>query len=481
MSYKHGTYGEMTNSKVQSSAQSSTVAAYVGTAPVNLVRGYANADVINTPVKITNSSDAETKLGKSSDWETYTLCEAMTQHFEVQNVGPVYFVNVLDPDVHRKTSQTEKTLTVASKRAEFKSTTVILDTFAIEEKMEGVDYELSYDFAREMVVVKFLKDVTGTVAASFYEIDSSKVTAETIIGSAANGEYSGIKALELLYQKYNAVLSILAAPGWSDKPAVYAAMISAVTKLNGHWDGFVNADIPVSETANTIEKALEWKNANGYTSERSKVYWPEAIDGSGRVFHLSTIATATMLAVDITNEDVPYESVSNIGITAAKQYFGKNSTNKGFDQNTANTLNEQGITTLCFWAGRWALWGPHTAAYMYNGNMDARDIFDVNIRMLMYITNMFQLEHGTEIDRPMSLQMKESVLAAEREKLDTLLGIGALIGEPEVEFIDSENPDGNIVNGDFKWHINVTNTPPFKSASVRVTYTDDGFQAYFSE
>jgi hypothetical protein len=42
--------------------------------------------------------------------------------------------------------------------------------------------------------------------------------------------------------------------------------------------------------------------------------------------------------------------------------------------------------------------------------MDARAIFDVNIRMLEHITNSFQKDHGTEIDSPMTPQDKDSVL-----------------------------------------------------------------------
>ena len=482
MSYKHGAYAEITNSRVQSSSQSATVVAYVGTAPVNLIKGYNENEAINTPVKITDIKTAKSMFGMSAAWSLYTLCEAMTMHFDVQKVGPFYMVNVLNPKIHRKSDETTKNLVVSNGKAEFKSNTIILDTLAVEDKVEGVDYEVSYDFETETVTVKFLKEVVqASLTASFYEVDFEKITSSTIIGASGNGEYSGIHALELLYPKYNAVLSVLACPGWSDKPDVYAAMCAAVTQLNGHWDGFVNADLPVSETVGTIEEALSWKNENGYSSERSKVYWPKAIDGAGRVFHLSTIATAKMLEVDGNNGDIPFETISNKQVTAAKQYFGENSKNKGFDQNTANTLNEQGITTLCFWAGRWVLWGPHTAAYSFNGAADKRATFDVNMRMLMYITNSFQIDNGSKIDQPMTIQEKESVLVAEREKLDTLVGIGALIGDPVVEFLDDENPSGNLLNGDFTWHFEVTNTPPFKSATAYATYTDDGFKAYFAE
>lgn len=486
MAYKHGAYGEITESKVERATQADVVAAYIGTAPVNLIRGWASLDLVNVPVKINNMGDAQSKLGYANDWSAFTLCEAFAQHFDntVQNIGPIYVVNVLDPATHKKAQATTKTLTLANKRAEFESSTIILDTFAIEDKVEGADYTLSYNFAKGTVVLTWIgASAPASVSATFNEVDPAAVAASDIIGSqTAAGVYTGLFAFKLLYQYYGAVLDILAAPGWSDKPAVYTAMVATVTKLNGHWDGFVNADIPLADgntTIATIAQAIAWKADNGYTAENSKVYWPQVKDGSGRVFHLSTVATATMLATDLANDSVPFESPSNKAIMATAQYFGANSTNRGFDQETANTLNEQGITTACFWAARWVLWGPHTAAYAYNGSMDARAVFDVNLRMLMHITNGFQLDHGTEIDQPMTPQDRDTVLSAERERLDRLKGIGALIGEPVVEFVEAENPLNNMVNGDFAWHFNVTNTPPFKSATARVTYTDEGFQAFF--
>lgn len=554
MAYKHGAYGIITDSKVERATQGDTVAAYIGTAPVNLVRGWADLDVVNVPIKVANMSDAQSKLGYAADWERFTLCEAFAQHFDnsVQNIGPVYVVNVLDPATHKASTKTTKSLTLANKRAEFESDDIILDSFAIADKVEGTDYTLDYNYAKGTVILTWIgSTVPTTISVSYDTVDTSAVTSADIIGAqTAAGAYTGLSAFKLLYQYYGAVLNILAAPGWSDDPAVYSAMISTVTKLNGHWDGFVLADIPVESvksvettvtshaatvtdanlvvstvevyngstkgtlttdytvsytnntltvtltsggslysatkitvkykvSVTTIADAIAWKNANGYVSERSKVCWPMVVDGSGRKLHLSAAAAATMLNVDIGNENVPFETPSNKPIMATAQYFGSGSANRGFDQDTANTLNEQGITTACFWAGRWVLWGAHTAAYTFNGTMDARAIFDVNMRMLMHITNGFQLDHGTEIDQPMTPQDRDSVLSAERERLDTLKGIGALIGDPVVEFVESENPTSDMVNGDFTWHINVTNTPPFKSATGRVTYTDDGFQSFF--
>ena len=486
MAYKHGAYGEITSSKVSDAKQGDVVAAYIGTAPINLIRGYADKDLVNMPIKVANISDAQSKLGYSVDWEAFTLCEAFAEHFDntVGNVGPIYVVNVLDPDTHKKAEKTTKELTFSNQRAEFESSEIILDTFAIADKVEGVDYALEYNFTKGAVIVKLLTEADGALTCSYNTVDASAVKEADIIGQTSeDGEYTGLHALKLIYQYHNAVLNLLAAPGWSQIPAVYKAMVGIVQKLNGHWDGFVNADIPLVDAEgaaiNTIAKAIAWKEANGYTSEFSKVYWPKIKDSSGRVIHLSTAGQATMLRVDLSHDGVPFESPSNKEIMATAQYFGEDSKNKGFDQQTANGLNEKGITTACFWGGQWVLWGPHTAAFTYNGSMDARAIFDVNIRMLMYITNSFQLDHGVRIDRPMTPQDKDTIKNAEMAKLDALLGIGALIGDPSVEFVESENPVSDMMNGDFVWDINVTNTPPFKSGTGRVGYADEGFAAFF--
>jgi len=488
MAYKHGTYGELTASKVKSAATTDTVVVYVGAAPINLVRGYADAALVNAPIKISNMVDAQTKVGYSDDWDGFSLCEAFAEHFDntVGNVGPIYIINVLDPDTHRKAEETTISVAFSAGRGEFASSKIILDTIAIADKVEGVDFEVSYNYNSGKVVITSLNDsdrLNGDITVSFVEVDPTKIATADIVGQkTAAGAYSGLASIALLYQKENVVANVIAAPGWSQIPAVYTAMVSAAKKINGHWDAFVVADIPLTDdgaSVDTIAKALAWKEANGYTSEFSKVCWPMVTDGSGRKFHLSTVTAATMQRVDIEHAGVPFESPSNKQIMATGQFFGADSPNMGYDQQTANGLNEKGITTAVYWGGQWVLWGPHTAAFAYGGDMDARAIFDVNIRMLMHITNGFQLRNGTRIDEPMDVNLKDAIINSEQEILDGYAGMGALLGTPTVLFVESENPEGNLMNGDFVWNINATPTAPFKSGTARVTYTDEGFAAYF--
>ena len=371
MSYQHGAYGEIRNDKVKSAVQVDTVVAYIGTAPINLVLGYKEKGLINTPIKLENMPKTQATVGYSSNWNKFTLCEPFDCHFAntIGNVGPIYIINVLDPAVHQKDVKTTVELTFKNGRAEYVTDTIILDTFALSDKVLGADYSLDYNYTKGAVVIESLNDadpITGTVEASFTEVDPSLVTKSDIIGSVtASGKRTGLQALSKLYTMFNAVLNILAAPFWSEDPDVYKAMISVVQKLNGHWDAFVNADLPIYDSKakaaiDTLKKAEEWADSNGYNNGFSKVYWPQ-VQYAGKVYHLSTQATVTMQRVDNSHDNIPMESPSNKEIMCTAQYFGANSENEGFDQQDGNELNSKGITTAVFWGGLWVLWGPHTA------------------------------------------------------------------------------------------------------------------------
>lgn len=139
--YLYGAYGHIGETVAQSAVQAGTTPVYIGTAPVNLVRGFGKAGIINAPIKITSLVDAQKKIGYSSDWGTFTLCEAVYAHFNntLGNIGPIYVINVLDPSAgkHRKKAATTKALTFTGGRAEFASDKIILDTLTIAKNDSG--------------------------------------------------------------------------------------------------------------------------------------------------------------------------------------------------------------------------------------------------------------------------------------------------------------------------------------------------------
>lgn len=493
--YLYGAYGRLGQTIARNAVQAGTVPVYVGTAPVNLVRGYKKHGIVNTPVKLMNLPNAQQTIGYSDDWKRFTLCEAVSAHFDniLGNIGPIYVINVLDPDTNRKRQEdaVNISLVFSNGQAVIKSTTIILDTLALEGLAEGHDYTVDYNYTSGTVIIKSIgaDRITGAIAASYLEVDFDGINDDSVIGGiTAGGEYSGLGALQLLYQEHFQVCNLLLAPGWSHIPKVYNAMLTASEKINGHWDAFVLADIPLEAggdeekvSIETISEAKAWKKQNGYNSERSKVFWPQGRDNTGKVYHLSTLAAVEFMRTDHTHASVPFETCGNKQIPVTRQYFGEASPNRGFDQITSKELTSNGISTCVFWGGSWVLWGDHTAAYTYGADVDPRAIFDVSMRMLFHITNSFQREWGTTIDEPFTKQLRDRIINREQEKLDTLVAQGALIGNPSVLFLESNNSAEDMMNGDFRWDIPVTPTPPLKSATVYVAYTEEGFSAYFDE
>ena len=500
--YKHGAYGEFAQSISGVATQSGTTAVYVGTAPVNLIRGYAS--VVNAPIRLTDFASVQRLMGYSSDWATFSLCEAFKLHFNNTsgNAGPIVAINVLDPATHKKAQATNVQLSFVNKRATITSDTIILDTFAISDKVEGTDYTIDYNYTTGQVIIEDIsaEGMGDSIQATYSEIDTANIDENTIIGGVtANGVYTGLGCVALVYQELNLIPNLIIAPQWSEKPDVYNAMITAGTKINGHWDAFVLADLPLEDSSaevgedeigeakiggepiDTIEKAIQWKDNHGYTNERSKVYYPQFATVNNEVYHGSVLCAWKMLQVDAQYKGIPMATSSNKPVPIARQYFGADSTNEGFDQHRANDLNEKGISTGVYWDGNWRLWGGHTAAYEFNNTSDKRVIFDNNIRMMMYMSNSFQQEWGIETDAPMTLSLADTIKNREQEKADALVAIGALIGNPVVEFIESENPTSELVEGNFVWDFKGTPTPQFKSGTFRVAYTDEGFSSYYGE
>lgn len=483
--YKHGTYGEFAETQAGTATQSGTLAVYVGTAPVNLIRGYAEAGVVNGPIYLRDWAAVQRTMGYSSDWETFTLCEAFKAHFNntAGNAGPIVVINVLDPAVHKKAEATTTPLTFTNGRATIASDKIILDTLALADKVEGVDFTVDYNFTTNEVIIEDISStpISSPVNATYSEVDTSTLDEDDIIGGVtANGEYSGLGCVGLVYPELGFIPNVIAAPGWSDIPEVYQAMITAGTKINGHWDAYIIADLTLTST-DTIEKAITWQENNGYKNERAKTYWPQGVGTDDNIYHLSTMAVWRMLLVDATHNGVPMETPSNKPVPLKKLYFGPSATNRGFDQSRANDLNAEGISTAVFWGGQWVLWGGHTAAYKFGSVTDKRVIFDNNIRMMMYITNNFQQEWALTIDEPMTVALAETIRNREQEKADRLVAMGALIGEPQVLFLETENSTDELAEGNFVWDFSGTPTPQWKSGTLRVAYTDAGFSSYFGE
>ena len=127
--------------------------------------------------------------------------------------------------------------------------------------------------------------------------------------------------------------------------------------------------------------------------------------------------------------------------------------------------------------GRWAIWGCHSADYDQD-NGDQINVAETNRMMLYYISNDFQHRRTPDVDKPMTANDLQTIIAEEQTRVDALLNIGALT-RGVVSLDASAQAKSDIMNGDYSFMFDITTTPLAKSLTAIVNWTDEGFVTYF--
>ena len=86
----------------------------VGVAPINLAEDPEAA--VNTPVIAYSKTEAQRRMGYSSDFDSYTICQSISANGDLFNIAPYVMINVLDPKKHKK-ELSKKTVAVVAKTA----------------------------------------------------------------------------------------------------------------------------------------------------------------------------------------------------------------------------------------------------------------------------------------------------------------------------------------------------------------------------
>lgn len=486
--YLHGAYGQIqaAGSRVSTASQNAIV--YIGTAPVHTVAG--GAENVNRPILVSNIAEARNQLGYSDDFASYTLCEAMHVHFEVNGVGPLIFINVLDPAKHVGAEAVSKSLTPENGRvAIVAADKIVLDTVEVKvgstKKVMGEDYAISYNVDKKTVVLSELKSGglgTEALTITYKEVDPSAVTAEDVIGTSDGyGLNTGIYAVQNVYQETGFIPCFLLAPGFSSIPAVHDAMKAISVKINGHWDSYMRADLPIvdGEEKITLASAANWKKTNGYNQENETVYFPVADGIDGNKYHLSVLAAANLQVLLSQQDGIPFRTPSNTECSLIKNlYLGEDDAGRVYDDTLINNaLNKNGIASAAYVGGRWVIWGAHSADYGEE-TADSINVAETNRMMLYYISNDFQHRRAHDVDKPLSANDLQSIVAEEQARLDALVNIGALL-YGSVTLNTGADSRSDIVNGDFSISFHVTTTPLAKSMTATVNWTEKGFTSYY--
>lgn len=446
----------------------SAVQAVIGTAPVNMLDDPAGA--VNVPIMATKAMEAMERLGYCANFEKFTLCQSMYVTGNIYQVAPVIYINVLDPEKHKKTLEATEAA-VDSLRAVVETVGILREGLTVtagETKLTlSEDYTVDFD-VNGYLAVNLVAGGAGAgidkVSVTGYVLDPDAVTKEDIIGAynPSTGKETGMELIRQIYPKFGVVPSVLLAPGYSQIPEVGIALSAKAANLNGAFKGIALLDID-TEKARKHTDCKDVKESSGFTSEFCYPLWPCFMVGS-LIFAASAVVGAMLSYVDASNDDVPYVSPSNklMGVTGTCLADG---TEVIMDQDLASAVNAFGVTTA-FNSNGWRLWGNYTGAYP--ANLDAKDMWLPVRRMFNWHGNTFIQTYLSKVDDPMNPILVESVVDSENIRCAAFAPekwAGA-----KIEYSAEDNPVTDILDGRMTFRQRIAPYTPAQEITCMLSY-----------
>ncbi len=447
MPYNHGIKIQENPTSIPSPVSTDGfVPVFIGTAPVNEAADISKA--VNTPILCNTFAEAQEALGYSDDYANYTLCAAMDAMFKAFGVGPVVFVNVLDPsNANHKTTYTES-ITLSNKVGVGTSKGVLIDANLVV-KNGGSTLDPDTDYTVELnedgypVFTVTAAGVTS-ITVTGDKLAPSGVTAAEVIGSytTATGKYTGIQCVDEVYTKLNVVPSLIAAPGFSKTASVGLALSEKAYNVSGKFRCECVVDIDATASGAQVYTDVEAKKAAaGFANENMIVCWPMA-KYANKIMPYSALYVAMAVYTDVNNENVPNLSPSNKPIKAAAMCDALGNEIYLTDDQ-ANELNAIGVVTAVNHNG-FRSWGNNTAAYP--GTTDPKDRWIGCRRFFSWWGNRFIITYADKIDDPANYRLIESFVDSENVFANGLVAADKCAGL-RMEYRQEDNYIGDVLNG----------------------------------
>lgn len=479
--YDHGVTTRQVETSVSTPRTAgSGIAFVVGTAPVHIVGGAVNAPIVGTTY-----NEAVAALGYSVNWKNYTLCEVMYSSYQLYGVAPVVFVNVLDPEKHKKTVAAADFEIIDKKAAlpleAIAETVKVTDENGATTYKPNEDYGLLYD--GESLVLELLDggaipESVRKLKIAFDAVDPSKVSDSDIIGGfdINTKKSSGFELVDAVFSKYNLVPDLLLCPGWSHKSEVAAIMTAKAENINGVFEGKALIDIDTSIVKHYSD-APEWKKKQNIFSKYQILFYPMVKLG-GKIFHLSTQAAGLMAKVDTDNGHCPCESASNKSLQADSAVVddGAGGEETLLDPQQANYLNSNGIVTALNFMGGFVLWGNESACFPTN--TDIKDYFYCVSRMFGWVSNTIVLTFWGKLDKRLNRRLIDNICDTMNIWLNGLTAEEKILGG-RIEFREDENPDTSLMAGNATFHVFMTPCSPAKHLEFILEYSSAYLAALF--
>lgn len=468
--YQHGIYSEELETIMETpDVIESAIGVVIGTAPIHLAEDPYH--VTNLPILVNNLEEAKRKLGYSTDFENYTLCQSMYARFVSFKIAPVIFINVLDPFIHKK-EVTDKAFDIVEKKIVLEDDGILLDKVNISsvaddtKYQKGIDYVISFN-SDGNVVVSITENGAITsqqVKIGYTKLDVSLVKSEDIIGGldAETGIKKGVSCVNQVFNKLAKVPCQLLSPGWSHIPEVGSVLIQQAKIISGLFTAIAITDLDTNAIRN-LDEIKEYKEQYGYDDAYNLVCYPKAIVNKHKVY-LSAMVDAVLANTD-NIKGGPYVSPSNkkIGITGLCTGAGQEIE---YDIDEANKINAAGVMTALNFQG-WRAWGNEMGCYPQN--KDIKDHFIVCRRVFNYRDNVFKLDFFNRVDDPTNFRLVEDVVAAENKRLAALSSAGLIAGG-ELSYNVNENPEDKLLAGHIIFRKTLSPFTPAMSISTKISF-----------
>ncbi|MCL2563604.1 MAG: hypothetical protein FWE08_06175 [Oscillospiraceae bacterium] len=446
----------------------------VGTAPVHTVGG-----AVNEVLRLSAFPEAQAALGfrdyrDEDGWGGYTLCEVMDNHFREYRVGPVLFVNVLDPARHRRTvAQTDYPVTDRQVRLPFEA---IADTIAVQGGQLGVDFGVFYDSdacVLEVITGGILAGASS-VQVAYDAVDPGMVTKLDIIGGqdVATGARSGFELISSCIPRHRTLPGTIICPKWSLDPDV-AAVMDAKTVISGILFASALVDLPAEAGTHYARVPGLKADAGSFTSGDMTPCWPK-LRRRGKVYHYSTHMAAVMARTDAESDGIPSVSPSNKRLIADAAVLD-DGTEVLLELPEANYLNANGIVTALNLTG-WAVWGNYTGAYPDRKHPQYA-FLSVN-RMLKFLANRIVLGYWARVDERMTMRFLDSLADEANIELNGLVRNDHLISG-RVETLREDNPSEDLMAGIVRPRIKATPPSPVQEITWLLEYDMAAVMALF--
>ena len=491
MAYNHGVkISEVPTSLLPPVSVSAGIPFIVGTSPINMT----DVTNINRPMLFYSYDEAVAACGfvpAKADASglkkfEYSISEFLQSQFALFGVGPVIVVNVLDPSKHKKTaSTTSVTLDAKTGSATITETGILPESVVItgtgSAYVKDTDYVLTFDVDGNLIITS-KTDVDGafvmtTGTAMTFSADKlapTMVTADDVTGGVdVNGNKTGFELIDECFPRFRLVPGLLLAPGFSSDATLAAVMAAKAANINQHFTAMAIIDVP-TETVKQYSDVASWKNTNNIVDTRQAVCWPMCLLDD-TVYHMSTQLAGLIGQVDADNGDVPYVSPSNKNFQMTATVLA-DGTQVWIAPDTGAYLNSQGIVTALNMIGGWKAWGNRTAAYP--GVTDVKDSFIALRRMFSWIGNTLVQTFWQNVDAPLNRRQIDTITDSANIWLNGLTARQYILGG-RVEYLETENPEIDVMDGIARFHVYVTPPSPNREIDFILEYDPSYVQTLF--